>query len=470
MKKPLDSSDQRQHTGSTTLRLARPLRWVGEAGRCLLGLLASYADYLSRISWARFFVLGILLLCLAGALLGGLKVVMVGNEVDDGPAAPVKVAIEIDADGEVDVQIGPARAAATSGPTNALHLAPLESLPLPGPGTSVEIRDRIGDINRAIAQRNDQLEQTQRRTDRLIADIGRAVEQTIDESLEKSRPTSIERSDPADLGMPLVTAFIIFSALLKMIGGDLQRAVARAGHAEAQAGDQALRRQVAEARLQVLQAQVEPHFLFNTLASVEHLIETDPPRAAVMLRNLSQYLRIALPQMRDQATTTLGREVDLVRAYLEILRFRMENRLRYTLDVPLGLRSAAFPPMMLQTLMENSIRHGLEPKLEGGEIRLVASVIDGELAVCVEDTGMGLGRSLTPGTGFGLANIRERLSALHGDAARLVLEALPEGGTRAVLVVPYRVNRAAAAGAIVESPATEVPSRAAEALKPSRAA
>jgi LytS/YehU family sensor histidine kinase len=200
--------------------------------------------------------------------------------------------------------------------------------------------------------------------------------------------------------------------------------------------------------MQMMQAQVEPHFLFNTLASIDHLIETDPARASTMQKHLIAYLRAALPQMRENATD-LGREVDLVGAYLEILKVRMEERLQVSFNVPNGLRSADFPPMMLQSLVENAIKHGLEPKAEGGRLDVSAEIVHGDLHVVVADTGLGFapGGASTSGTGLGLTNIRERLKLLYGDRAHLVIEAnqvdgAPEG-TRVSITVPYQSRRAA---------------------------
>jgi sensor histidine kinase YesM len=210
---------------------------------------------------------------------------------------------------------------------------------------------------------------------------------------------------------------------------------------------ESLKRQVIEARMAAMQAQVEPHFLFNTLASIDHLIETDPPRASKMQKNLIALLRASMPTMReasDGGVRNLGREIDVVRPYVEILKVRMEERLTSEIDVPEGLLSAEFPPMMVQTLVENAIRHGLEPKPEGGQLKLKAEVVHGRLVVSVTDTGVGLAAGsgdLTgkpTGTGVGLANIRERLTLLYGTRASLNVADNPGGGTRVTITVPYR--------------------------------
>ena len=185
---------------------------------------------------------------------------------------------------------------------------------------------------------------------------------------------------------------------------------------------------------------MEPHFLFNTLASVEHLIETDPPRAAAMQRCLISYLRAVLPQIRDQvASTNLGREADMIRAYLELLKMRMEERLTIDYQMPEGLRSAAFPPMMLQSLVENAIKHGLECKAEGGTIRFRAEVAHKKLRVSVSDDGLGFGAAATKGTGVGLQNIRERLKLLYKDQAQLIITPNQPTGVCVTIEIPYEL-------------------------------
>ena len=148
-----------------------------------------------------------------------------------------------------------------------------------------------------------------------------------------------------------------------------------------------------------MQAQIEPHFLFNTMASVQHLIETDPGRAAHLQQNLTQYLRAAIPQLRE-STTVLGREVELARAYLSVLKARMEERLEFRIDVPTLLASGPFPLMMLLTLVENAIKHGLEAKPEGGAVRISATREGEAMQVTVADTGAGF--EPKPGFGMGL--------------------------------------------------------------------
>ncbi|AMO99255.1 histidine kinase-, DNA gyrase B-, and HSP90-like ATPase family protein [Collimonas arenae] len=226
----------------------------------------------------------------------------------------------------------------------------------------------------------------------------------------------------------------------KALMGGKKRAEARAQAANAAAEHANLQREVSEAKMQMIQAQVEPHFLFNTLASVEYLIETDPPRASAMQKRLIQYLRAVLPQMRETATvTTLGREVDIVKAYLDLLKMRMEERLHVELQISEGLRSAAFPPMMLQSLVENAIKHGLETKPDGGTVRIHAEVADNQLRVSVTDDGLGFAAVPSNGTGLGLQSIRDRLKLLHGTAAQLVITPNTPSGVCSTIEVPYQV-------------------------------
>ena len=228
----------------------------------------------------------------------------------------------------------------------------------------------------------------------------------------------------------LAFLFIIVSAAIKV-------AYAGRAQAEAKAAEETLRRQVVEARMAAMQAQVEPHFLFNTLASIDHLIEVDPPRASTMQKNLIALLRAAMPAMRE-TQATLGRELQVVRPYLEIMKMRMQERLRAEVSVPEGLNSADFPPMMLQSLVENAIKHGLEPRPEGGAVSVAAEVLHGKLAVTVADTGVGFGRAATAGTGTGLESIRERLKLIYGGDAELRIAENAPHGTRATIVVPYK--------------------------------
>ena len=209
--------------------------------------------------------------------------------------------------------------------------------------------------------------------------------------------------------------------------------------------------QVTEAKLQALQAQVEPHFLYNTLASVQALTEVDPERASEMTGHLIQYLRNALPKMRE-SISTVAQEIDLVRAYLNILKMRMGDRLSFEIDVPPQLANAPFPPLMLPSLVENAIKHGLEPQREGGNVRISAEESSGKLRLVVADTGRGFTDAL--GAGVGLANIRERLAGLYGNAGKLTLEANSPHGVISTIEVP--LDGARAAGGPAATPGTPV--------------
>ena len=188
-----------------------------------------------------------------------------------------------------------------------------------------------------------------------------------------------------------------------------------------------------EARLQALQAQIEPHFQFNTLANVRRLYDVLPDAAGTMLDNLMRYLSAALPEMRSQ-DATLGREAKLAEAYLDIQRIRMGDRLRYAIDIPDALRAAPIPAMMLLTLVENAIKHGVGPLPEGGEVRIRATVEGDRLAVEVADSGRGF--SASSGSGTGLANIRSRLRALFGSNAHLAIAARQPTGAVVTIDLP----------------------------------
>ena len=236
---------------------------------------------------------------------------------------------------------------------------------------------------------------------------------------------------------PLVALLIIGSFIIKAVAGGKRRADLTANEATKRAETEQLERSVLEARMEALQAQIEPHFLFNTLASIDQLIQTDPPRASKMQQSLIRYLRSAMPQMRDGSRPSLGQQVNLCSAFLEIMAVRMEGRLQPVVNVPEGLKSAVFPSMMLQTLVENAIKHGLEPKPEGGRLEIGAEMVDGQLAVHVLDTGMGF--MPTAQAGVGLAYIRERLKALYSGRAELIISVPPGGGTCATIKVPYEI-------------------------------
>jgi signal transduction histidine kinase len=208
----------------------------------------------------------------------------------------------------------------------------------------------------------------------------------------------------------------------------------RAAMLKAEADRNLLSKQAIEAELKLMQAQVEPHFLFNTLASVQFLTETDPPKAGMMLGHLLAYLRAALPQLRSDSTT-LGQETELAGAYLSIMQMRMGARLSFVIDVPPELAAHRFPPMLLMSVVENAVKHGIEPQAAGGTIRVRARRQGERLVVTVNDDGRGLANKI--GNGVGLTNLRERLRALYAESARFALEENFPHGARATIEIPY---------------------------------
>jgi signal transduction histidine kinase len=235
-------------------------------------------------------------------------------------------------------------------------------------------------------------------------------------------------------GLILLMSMVAF-AVISTIATLRNREVAqRVALLQADAERERLERQGVQAELKLLQAQVEPHFLFNTLANVRHLVQTGSPDALAMLDHLIHYLRTSLPEIRSESST-LGREAELARAYLEILRLRMGGALEIAIDIPPDLAPAPFPPLMVMTLVENAIKHGVAPQGRG-RVSVSASAGGGKLRVVVEDDGRGLAGTI--GRGVGLANVRERLAALFGPEARLDLEGGASGGARALIEVPER--------------------------------
>jgi signal transduction histidine kinase len=274
--------------------------------------------------------------------------------------------------------------------------------------------------------------------------IGEELSNAIEEAVDDAAEQKVARYHGQASTWFRSFIFLLVLALFgtKALMGSKKRAEAETQTANAAAERESMQRQLSEAKMQMMQAQVEPHFLFNTLASVEHLIETDPPRASAMQRSLIKYLRAVLPQMRDNALiTNLGREADMVLAYLNLLKMRMEERLTVDFDIPEGLRTAAFPPMMLQSMVENAIKHGLEAKPEGGTLKVRADVAHNKLRVIVSDNGLGFGAVPSDGTGLGLMTIRERLKLLHGDQGQLLIAANTPTGVIATIEVPYQLSK-----------------------------
>ena len=429
------------------------------AAACVRGF-HLYANWLIGISWRRFILLSLLLI-IGAALLMNIPpftwtytttvrppvpmVPMVVIDPSDLPSAkrghppgihieaPAKdgqpgVDIRIDASG---VRIAPRAGASAAANASAASAAgggtePIIDIRLPA-GTSETVRQAVEEARQAIDE---------------------AVREARDDAGAAKHPArSIHEVHVVSLGefLPsLAMLWIVASLIIKISYKRQVQAQAQAAQAVEVAESEALKRQVVEARMAAMQAQIEPHFLFNTLASIDHLIEVDPPRASQMQKNLIALLRAAMPTLRetDSATTgqsrDLGRELAVIRPYLEILKVRMEERLATEIDVPDGLLSAEFPTMMLQTLVENAVKHGLEPKPEGGKLVIKAEIVHGKLALTVQDSGLGFGQAATAGTGVGLANIRERLQLLYGTKAGLTIGENPGGGTRVTLSVPYK--------------------------------
>ena len=197
-----------------------------------------------------------------------------------------------------------------------------------------------------------------------------------------------------------------------------------------------LERKALDTRLRLLQAQVEPHFLFNTLANVQALVEAGSPQASSVLKSLIAYLRAAVPRIHEVATT-LGQELELVRAYLELMQMRIPDRLRFTLHIEPAASPLQCPPMTLLTLVENAVRHGIDPSEEGGRIDVDVWLRDGRCHVRVTDTGIGL-QQKTGGLGTGLSTLRERMQLAFGGDAQLQLTEVQPHGVCAELEFPAR--------------------------------
>ncbi len=433
-------------------------------------------DWLAQIGWGKFFLLAILLLIFGGLLSAALFERQPAVVIERGADTEVTVSVDVTGDG---VRITPGRAGAVPKPPRppAPPTAPAPpNAPAPpvapdgvvvddngvrilankdGRQVAIQIDGKGIRISEASAVENVRREDGAVVIDSDVAGDPEKMAEAIESARSKiedivsdqvrqqvARRTRVHQAESSDWFMSFLALLIVTGIIMKIVLGSKRKAEVRAQAATATAAEEGLKRQLAEAQLKMMQAQVEPHFLFNTLASVDYLIETDPARASTMQKNLIQYLRAALPQMRE-GSTTLGKEVSLCRAFLEILKVRMEDRLQFAITVPQGLSSARFPPMMLQSLVENAIKHGLEPKPEGGSMTLTANVSHGQLRVTVADTGLGFGGATTAGTGVGLGNVRERLAALYGGQARLQVEANTPTGTIATIEVPYVLDTAA---------------------------
>jgi hypothetical protein len=453
-----------------------------------------YAGWLVALSWVRFAIYSVVLLVAVG-LVQNLFTWKVSEYVETvaplepppkpplpedeaaEPAEPAEAAeparqaqeaaendLEISI-GKSGVRIGPAGKASDAAQVNISPdgvrivgqsadgaSAPVVDIRLPKE-ISAEIRR---DIEKAVEEAKREASKAAERKAEINAKLRklnaerRAWEKEYERELKnwkRSQGETVKRTRVISFGevlWNLAWLWIIFSAIVKGTYKGRQEAEQKAAVAEENLEAEALKRQLVEARLNTMQAQVEPHFLFNTLASIDHLIEVDPKRASQMQKNLIALLRATMPTMREanggSNLRDLKREMAVVRPYLEILQVRMEERLSTELDVPEGLMSAEFPPMIIQGLVENAIKHGLEPKPEGGHLRVSARIEHGKLVVEVADTGLGFGRAATSGTGVGLANTRERLQLLYGNKASLTVAANEPCGTLIRISVPYRAN------------------------------
>lgn len=221
----------------------------------------------------------------------------------------------------------------------------------------------------------------------------------------------------------ILGCFLIGSFILKVFISSKVKSEQKVKEAQFFAEKEMLQRQLVEAKIQVMQAQIEPHFLFNTLSSLQYLIETDQKKANKMLMSLVTYLRYALPEIREnQAFNTLGKEIANIHAYLSIMEIRMGDRLNLQYNISSLLNDIKFPAMMLQPIVENAIKYGIEESIEGGTITISAKYIDDMLEVSVADTGMGLNANKPKGgNGMALNNIKTRLEMLYDHKAKLII-------------------------------------------------
>jgi sensor histidine kinase YesM len=189
-----------------------------------------------------------------------------------------------------------------------------------------------------------------------------------------------------------------------------------------------------EAELRLVQSQMEPHFLFNTLANVRSLIDSDPRKAGEMLETFVAFLRTSLRTSRER-TVPMSQELDVVKSYLDLFAMRMGGRLRYRIDLPEQIRSVRIPPLLIQPLVENAVKHGLEPSIDGGEVAIVVERAGDRVRIQVIDSGVGI-RETAGGSGIGLDNVRRRLAIIFGDAGRLVIEENRPSGVKVVIEIP----------------------------------
>src|SRR6266699_3300975 len=402
---------------------------IKESGSGIAALYRRYAEWLVSITWKRFIVLSLLLLFVTG-ILSNLPPFNwdLATRTTRVPASR-NVDITVDDHG---VRIKPKRKSSQAPEiTIDEHGVRIKREGDSASGPREIIVDEHGVRMQRNPQASPQKQELAENAGTLAEDIRREVIDAIAGMGDEERVVHVRLGNYLP---QLAFLFILLSAAIKIAYAGRVKAEAKAAEAQEVAEAESLQRQVVEARMAAMQAQVEPHFLFNTLASIDHLIEVDPQRASRMQKNLIALLRASMPAMREKATN-LGRELDVVRPDLEILKVRIEVGLQPLVEVPEGLYSADFPPMMLQSLVENAIKHGLEPKADGGSLTVSAEVAHGKLHVSVADTGVGFARAATAGTGTGLTNIRERLKLIYGDAAELRITPNAPTGTRVTIVV-----------------------------------
>ena len=244
---------------------------------------------------------------------------------------------------------------------------------------------------------------------------------------------SIEQDAPNVIKVALILG-VIYALLIGMVAGWRNKNYETINaQLELEAEREKNARQASESQLRLLRAQIEPHFLFNTLGAVQQLAEQGAPQAAQLTANLIVFLRASMSEMRSDQIS-LAEEFQLVRAYLEVMQVRMGSRLEFHLDLPRDLGDIKLPSMVLLTLAENAIKHGIEPSLRGGSIQISASKIEDTVVVLVQDSGIGL--SDKPSTGIGLQNVRDRLRLLYGARAELAISEVETGGVLAELRMP----------------------------------
>lgn len=243
------------------------------------------------------------------------------------------------------------------------------------------------------------------------------------------------RSRSATYGWRILTLTAVTvgvtAALVAMLLENLRAAERKALQVELE--KKTLESEALAAQMRLMQAQVEPHFLFNTLANVQQLIEDNSPTASTMLSSLIAYLKAAVPQMRTDLTT-LGQELAMVGHYLSIMQMRMGSRLRWSLSLPADLAKCKIPPLIVITLVENAVQHGIDPMEQGGDVSVVARTQDDMIEISVSDNGKGTFGAVRDG--FGLSNVRERLLTLWGARAALRITPNPSGGTVASILIP----------------------------------